>query len=89
MSADPDPGKFDWKPDDVLLSQCAYCRHFAGGAFAAVCGAFPAGVPSEVLENRFDHAVRHPDEAEPLRFEPRPDVPAGTLSRLRAELRRP
>lgn len=47
--------KFAWNAysdDKLWLSQCAWCRRYNDGAS---CEAFPAGIPSEITENKVSH----------------------------------
>lgn len=74
-----------FSPDAVTLDQCAYCQHQRGRS-AIVCRAFPGGVPDVILGNQFDHRQPHPDENEPVHFEPREDADPGALARLYAVL---
>ena len=75
--------RFTMQPGGVILSQCLYCRHYAGGTFGAVCAAFPNQIPQDVLDNQVDHRRPYPDgqEADVL-FEPRADVDPATLAPL-------
>lgn len=66
--------KFSVASDDLVLSQCDYCKHrgrLPGGGFTIpVCKAFPGHIPDEVLMNQVDH--RKPiDGDDGVQFEPR------------------
>lgn len=85
--------KFTWGPGDVVLSQCAYCKHLADGP-AAVCAAFPGAIPADILANETDHRKPwiDPDTGEPgdmgiplersIIFEPREGIHPAALAAL-------
>jgi hypothetical protein len=75
-------GKFTWSAGDVAMTQCVYCRHLVTGAFGAGCRAFPGGIPQEIVANDFDHRRPHPDEVEPVHFEPRHSLDPISLQTL-------
>jgi hypothetical protein len=53
-SPQADDGKeFTWGAD-TLLTQCLLCKHLAKGPIA-VCAAFPASIPPEIMSNEVDH----------------------------------
>jgi hypothetical protein len=66
--------------------QCFRCKHYHDKALEAgepmTCTAFPDAIPVEIVFNEFDHRGPHPLEANPVRFEPRDDVPAAQLKAL-------
>lgn len=70
----------------AILGQCLYCSLFVTLDHYAFCRAFPGGVPTSILGNEFDHRLPHPDENEPVRFTPRPDVDPDVLAALEARL---
>ncbi len=86
--------KFEWSGDEMVLTQCAYCRHLAEDASVLQCAAFPSSIPADISANRHDHRKPwiDPETGEPgdrgmalkgsILFEPRPDVPEGVLDRL-------
>lgn len=90
--------KFGWDLGEMVLSQCAYCKHLSVMPNVNACAAFPGMIPAEFLRNESDH--RRPwidprtgepgDQGVPLAgsilFAPRPDVPADVLARLYADL---
>ncbi len=91
MDADTDTDadrsdKFDFGAGTVV-TQCVLCKHYSADQFGAGCPSFPGGIPTEILENRFDHRQAHPDES-PMdgvtasRFEARPDAPALAVQSL-------
>jgi len=84
---------FAWGAD-VVVTQCAFCKHLGKQSAAPYCTAFPGGIPANVLANEHDH--RKPwidpetghagDEGVPLAgsilFEPRPDASQTALQTL-------
>ena len=74
--------KFTVDPSAASVTQCLLCARFVYGPLGAGCRPFPGGVPDEILTNAFDHRRPHPDENEPVRFEPRPDAPGPALASL-------
>ena len=42
------------------LASCSHCRHKTAGA--AVCDAFPAGIPAPILEGRHPHKSSYPGD---------------------------
>lgn len=88
MTIDPNystKDKFTSHVGEMVFSQCTYCRHRSRG-FLMVCPAFPGQIPEEILLNKFDHRRPHPDEIDPVRFEPRPEIPAAHMTQLFREL---
>jgi hypothetical protein len=77
-----DGGKFDYRPGDIVLTQCASCSRFVRDPYALVCPAFPGGIPAEIISNTFDHRKPHPDEVVPKRYVPRDDVDPRALAAL-------
>lgn len=77
-----------------VLSQCFYCDHLSARPDKAVCRAFPAGIPAEILANQFDHREPwiDPETGEPgdtglagersITFEPRDDAAPEALAAL-------
>jgi hypothetical protein len=60
--AEPTTEPIGWSPaDGIAISQCLSCLHKRAGYF---CDAFPAaaGIPDEILANRFDHRRPHPGD---------------------------
>lgn len=78
--------KFLFDGERPVLTQCAYCKHRAESGDLPVCVPFPGWIPEEIQTNRFDHRKPHPDEEQPVRFEPRDDVPGPVLDQLYAAL---
>ena len=75
--------------------QCTACVHLGGlvqiggkvdeaGLEPVVdwsCSAFPSGIPEEITEERFDHRKAWEGD-QGIRFEARPDAPAGVNAEL-------
>ena len=47
-------------PDDMVVSQCVWCAHRNDDGRS--CGAFPDGIPSEILLNKHDHLAPYPGD---------------------------
>lgn len=98
MSSEDRSDKFVYSPEDVVLSQCAYCSRLS--RLDLVCAAFPGSIPPEILANTFDHSRPwiDPETGEPgdrgiplegsILFDPKPGVTPAQLARLRAEIAR-
>jgi hypothetical protein len=43
----------------MMTSQCIRCRHYRG---ELTCGAFPGGIPEEILVGLHDHTKQFGDE---------------------------
>lgn len=72
--------KFEWgfdKDDKLWLSQCSWCRRYDDDA---KCEAFPAGVPSAILENKVGHFKPIKGDGG-LVFDPKPGVDATAIER--------
>lgn len=66
--------KFVWQPGDlkhVRPRQCSQCKHLRDGG-RWTCDAFPSGIPSAILTNKFDHTKPYPGDRG-IRFERRVD----------------
>ena len=50
-----------------VSEQCQNCRHFA--LYSPSCGAFPDGIPRNILDGDFDHTKLHPDQGNDILFE--------------------
>ncbi|MCC7494987.1 MAG: hypothetical protein IT204_21745 [Fimbriimonadaceae bacterium] len=55
----------------LLTPICQICQHYRDGT--GTCGAFPAGIPSEILEYRADHRLPFAGD-QGLRYERAADV---------------
>lgn len=53
--------KFVVAADDLIWSQCVYCKHRVAGPFP-VCRAFPGWIPDAILTNAFDHRRHFPGQ---------------------------
>jgi hypothetical protein len=81
------PDKFTADAEDLVVSQCAVCRHRGTRGNFPVCKAFPGQIPPEFLLNEADH--RKPYEGDDgVRFEPRQGVSALVLANVYAALDR-
>jgi hypothetical protein len=51
--------KFTWEPGEgeVVLPQCALCKHLDRANPVAACAAFPGAIPPSILRNEADHRV--------------------------------
>lgn len=62
----------DW-PREIrgpASSQCVLCAHFEGiGPEGAICGAFPEGIPEEIITGQHDHRKPYPGD-DGIRWEP-------------------
>jgi hypothetical protein len=54
------PDRFTWTEGQVVISPCLTCRHKLPQG--AVCLAFPAGIPDDILEARHDHRTPYPGD---------------------------
>jgi hypothetical protein len=89
--------KFAWGPGDVVLSQCAVCKHLGDGP-VAYCAAFPGAIPVEILHNEVDHRKpwTAPETGQPgdmgiplersITFEPREGIHPAALAALYRDL---
>ncbi len=85
--------KFNYQPGDLVITQCAFCRHLAAGS-DNVCAAFPGQIPPEILANQHDHRRPwiDPETGEPgdkgvplehsILFDPRPGASRESLEAL-------
>ncbi len=47
----------------IIMPQCTFCRHFLGfDGTVGKCRAFPDGVPTAILDNKFDHKQSYPGD---------------------------
>src|SRR3954469_10774099 len=64
------------------LILCTACKHWERtSSSCSSCLAFPAGIPSWLLEGRANHRYPYPGDGG-FRFEPADDAPNSTLSQL-------
>ena len=62
--------------------KCLDCKHLSHNLkgktteegiesdWLVACGAFPNGIPNDILEGYFDHTKKHPDQDNDIVFEP-------------------
>lgn len=55
-----------------LSNQCASCAHYQYGT---TCAAFPAGIPEDIFDGRFDHRMSYPGD-NGIRWEKAPGFPS-------------
>lgn len=46
--------------------QCILCKNYQG---ELKCKAFPDGIPTDILQGRFDHKERHPEQDNDILFD--------------------
>ena len=70
--------KFEWMPEDVKISQCAFCSNKLHGK---ICKAFLNGIPDEILNNQFDHRNAYSGD-NGIQFEANDGVDISDVDRL-------
>jgi hypothetical protein len=61
--------KFLWQGNDLIVSQCLWCKHKHAVMDKASCDAFPEGIPAEIMLNVFVHNKKHPKQKNDVLFE--------------------
>ena len=52
-----------------VSTQCQECKHF--DLYSPSCKAFPKGIPEGILNGKFDHTEKYPDQDNDITFEER------------------